>query len=172
MIRMIQSTSAAHAKAYFSESLSKSDYYINDQELNGHIQGKLAERLGISGIATKEAFFALCENVNPADGTPLTPRKREERTTGYDINFHCPKSVSILHSLSKDSHILDAFHESVKETMQDIEKDSKTRIRKNRKNDYGTRCTSGRRCTGYLVFILVVADFCFQRIDATRKRRN
>lgn len=131
MIRMIQSTSAAHAKAYFSEALSKSDYYINDQELNGHIQGKLAERLGIGGIATKEAFFALCENVNPADGTPLTPRKKQERTTGYDINFHCPKSVSILHSLSQDSHILDAFHESVRETMQDIEKDSKTRVRKN-----------------------------------------
>lgn len=150
MIRMIQSTSAAHAKAYFSESLSKSDYYINDQELNGHIQGKLAERLGISGIATKEAFFALCENVNPADGTPLTPRKREERTTGYDINFHCPKSVSILHSLSKDSHILDAFHESVKETMQDIEKDSKTRIRKN--NVYDDRETQE----------LVWADFVHQ----------
>eukprot|EP01136_Pigoraptor_vietnamica_P015692 Opistho-1_new@4469 len=80
----------------------------------------------------------------------MTPRKREERTTGYDINFHCPKSISILHSLSKDHHILDAFHESVKETMQDIEKDSKTRIRKN--NVYDDRDTQE----------LVWADFVHQ----------
>ena len=33
MIRMIQSRSAGHAKAYFADALSKSDYYLNDQEL-------------------------------------------------------------------------------------------------------------------------------------------
>jgi hypothetical protein len=30
MIRMIQSNSAAHAKAYFSEALSKADHYLED----------------------------------------------------------------------------------------------------------------------------------------------
>ncbi|WP_414617744.1 MobF family relaxase [Dyadobacter sp. 32] len=131
MIRMIQSSSAAHAKDYFSESLSRSDYYINDQELNGHIQGKLAERLGLTGIATKETFFALCENIDPVTGKPLTPRTKDERTVGYDINFHCPKSVSILHALSSDDHLLKAFEDSVRATMQDIESDIKTRVRKN-----------------------------------------
>ena len=42
MIRMIQSTAAGHAKAYFSDALQKSDYYINDQELQGKLEGKLA----------------------------------------------------------------------------------------------------------------------------------
>ncbi|MEO6684506.1 MAG: MobF family relaxase [Dyadobacter sp.] len=150
MIRMIQSSSAAHAKVYFSQSLNQSDYYMDDQELNGKIQGKLASRLGISGPSTKEAFFALCENVNPLTGDPLTPRKRDERTVGYDINFHCPKSVSILHALSKDNHLLDAFNDSVKDTMLDIESDSKTRIRKNK--------TYGDRETGELLW----ADFVHQ----------
>ena len=77
MIRMIQSSSAAHAKAYFSEALSQADYYINDQELSGTLQGKLAERIGITGRATKEAFFALCENENPLTGAALTPHTRE-----------------------------------------------------------------------------------------------
>lgn len=137
MIRMIQSSSSAHAKDYFSEALAKSDYYINDQELNGNIQGKLAERLGLSGPATKEVFFALCENTNPNTGESLTLRTKQERTVGYDINFHCPKSVSILHGLSNDDHILTCFQDSVAETMKDMEADIKTRVRK--KGQYDER---------------------------------
>jgi len=137
MIRMIQSSSSAHAKDYFSEALAKSDYYINDQELNGNIQGKLAERLGLSGPATKEVFFALCENTNPNTGESLTLRTKQERTVGYDINFHCPKSVSILHGLSNDDHILRCFQDSVAETMKDMEADIKTRVRK--KGQYDER---------------------------------
>ena len=150
MIRMIQSSSAAHAKAYFSEALAKADYYINDQELSGRIQGKLAERLGVTGKATKEAFFALCDNTHPLTGEPLTARTKDERTTGYDINFHCPKSVSILHALSQDDHLLEAFRQSVQATMLDIEADAKTRVRKN--NTYDDRATGE----------LVWADFIHQ----------
>ncbi len=131
MIRMIQSMSAGHAKTYFADALLKSDYYLNDQELNGAYQGRLAARLGIAGHrADKASFFALCENRDPVTGQPLTPRTREERTTGYDINFHVPKSVSVVHVLSKDNHIMEAFQSCVSETMTDIEADSKARVRK------------------------------------------
>jgi conjugative relaxase-like TrwC/TraI family protein len=135
MIRMIQSQSAAHAKQYFSEALSQSDYYLSDQELPGRFSGKIADRLDILGSATKELFHSLCENVHPITGETLTPRKVKNRTTGYDINFHVPKSVSVLHVLSKDNHILDAFQESVHKTMLDIEQDAKTRVRKNNQDD-------------------------------------
>lgn len=103
---------------------------MSDQELPGFWQGKLAERLGIEGATSKEAFFALCENRHPETGASLTPRQREERTTGYDINFHCPKSVSILHAFAQDDHILKAFQESVTETMKVIEAASQTRVRR------------------------------------------
>lgn len=139
MIRMIQATSADHAKSYFRQALSKADYYINDQELGGHIRGKLAERLGITGPATQEVFDALCENVDPTTGKPLTPRTKAERRVGYDINFHCPKSVSILHALSSDDHLLKAFEESVHQTMLDIQADSKGRVRKD--GQYSDRST-------------------------------
>ncbi len=129
MIRMIQSKSAGHAKAYFSDALSKSDYYVSDQELAGFWQGRLANRLGLKGATEKDDFFALCENVHPRTGEHLTPRTKEVRTTGYDINFHCPKSVSLLHVFSQDDHILKAFQDSVTDTMQAIEADSKTRVR-------------------------------------------
>jgi conjugative relaxase-like TrwC/TraI family protein len=130
MIRMIQSTSAGHAKAYFNDALLKSDYYLNDQELPGRFQGRVAARLGLTPEADKETFYALCENINPLTNEPLTPRTIDQRRVGYDINFHCPKSVSILHALSKDDHILNAFQGAVQDTMHDIERDSKTRVRK------------------------------------------
>jgi len=129
MIRMIQSQSAGHAKAYFSDALMKSDYYISDQELQGFWQGRLASRLGLLDKDMKDTFFALCENVNPQTGESLTPRTKDVRKVGYDINFHCPKSVSVLHALAGDDHILKAFQESVTETMQCIEADGKTRVR-------------------------------------------
>ena len=150
MIRMIPSTSAGHAKAYFSDALLKSDYYINDQELQGRLHGKIAERLNLQGAVNKEVFFALCDNKNPNTGKNLTPRTKQDRTTGYDINFHCPKSVSIVHALSKDEHILKAFEESVQETMLEIEMDSKTGVRKGK--------AYGERDTGELIW----ADFTHQ----------
>lgn len=127
---MIQSNDAGHAKSYFSDALSKSDYYASDQELAGFWEGRLAARIGLQGATTKEAFFALCENRNPITGGGLTPLNRENRRTGYDINFHCPKSVSVLHAFAQDDHILNAFRDSVTETMRLIEADAMTRVRK------------------------------------------
>lgn len=135
MIRMIQSGSAGHAKAYFADALSKADYYLDDQELQGTLSGRLAERLDLAGPVTKELFYALCENRNPETEQALTPRSKLNRTIGYDINFHCPKSVSVLHALAPDPHILDAFEKSVAETMRDIEEAAQTRIRKNGKQE-------------------------------------
>lgn len=130
MIRMIQSMSSGHAKSYYTEALSKADYYIDGQELNGTFQGRLSKRLGITGAVTREAFFALCENRHPATLQPLTPRTKKERKIGYDINFHVPKSVSVLHALAKDDHILDAFRTCVAATMQDMEAHARVRVRK------------------------------------------
>lgn len=129
MIRMFQSISAKQAKDYFTSELMKSDYYLDDQELLGKIRGRLAERLGINGVARKDVFFALCENKNPITGKALTPRSKDDRTVGYDCTFSCSKSVSIIHALSKDDHVLKAFEKSVYETMLDIQRDAKVRVR-------------------------------------------
>lgn len=130
MIRMVQSMSSGHAKTYYTEALAKSDYYIDGQELNGTFQGRLSNRLGITGAVTRDAFFALCENRHPATGQPLTPRTKKDRKIGYDINFHVPKSVSILNALAKDNHIIDAFRHCVAATMREMEAQAKVRVRK------------------------------------------
>ncbi|RCR68340.1 MobF family relaxase [Larkinella punicea] len=150
MIRMIQSSAAGQARRYFNSSLRQSDYYLNGQEQPGRLHGRIAARLGIQGPVTKNTFHALCEHINPITGKSLTPRKKDNRTVGYDINFHCPKSVSILHALTDESHILDAFQASVQQTMLDIERDAQTRVRKNGQDE--------DRLTGELVW----ADFIHQ----------
>lgn len=129
MIRMIQSTAAGHAKAYFNDALSKSDYYTQDQEQAGTLHGRLGERLGLGRAVTKEIFYTLCENIDPKTGEQLTPEMRENRTVGYDINFHAPKSVSVINALSNDRHIAKVFQASVNEVMKAIEADCQTRVR-------------------------------------------
>ncbi len=67
------------------------------------------QRLGLTGNVAQAAWDALCDNRNPKSGLPLTVRRKQDRTVGYDFNFHVPKSVSLLYGLTRDERILDAF---------------------------------------------------------------
>ncbi len=140
MLRINQNNSAAGAKSYYSTA----DYYSEGQELVGQWRGKAAKRLGLAGTVQKETWDALCDNRNPATGDKLTLRQKQHRRVGYDFTFDVPKSVSVLYSLTKDDRILDAFHESVNETMRDMESEMQTRVRKDGKN--------GQRTTGNMLW--------------------
>jgi len=125
MPRIIQNNSAAGAMSYYSTA----DYYSEGQELLGQWRGQGAERLELAGGIDKATWDALCDNRDPATGLPLTARRNQERTVGYDFNFHVPNSVSVPYGLTRDERILDAFQTSVDETMRDIEWEMKTRVR-------------------------------------------
>lgn len=126
MLRVIQNRSAASAKSYYSHS----DYLSEGQELTGFWGGRAAKLLGLSGEVDKTSFDRLCDNLHPINGQKLTLRTRSDRTVGYDFNFHCPKGVSLAYAIGQDDRILDAFRESVDETMQELEPEAKTRVRK------------------------------------------
>ncbi len=130
MLRVYASTNAEQAKAYFSSELTKGDYYFGAQEIAGQWGGKAAERLGLSGEVTQEAFNHLVDNINPQTGERLTPHNKGNRRPGYDMTFSAPKSLSVLYEYSKDERLLEAFREAVHDTMKSIEEGMHVRVRK------------------------------------------
>jgi len=126
MLRIIPSYSSAQAKSYFSTA----DYYREGQELVGQWRGEGAKRLGLDGTIGTDHWNALCDNQHPQTAEQLTLRNKSFRRIGYDFNFHVPKSVSVLHALTQDDRLLDSFRDAVRETMDDIEAEMQTRVRK------------------------------------------
>lgn len=132
MLRIIQNRNSASAKSYYSQA----DYYLEEQqEICGDWGGKGAARLGLVGAVQKEDFAALCDNLHPRTGQRLTARTDVDRTTGYDFNFHCPKGVSLAYAFTQDKQILEAFRASVRETMGELEVETKTRVRTQRRDE-------------------------------------
>lgn len=128
MLRINQQKNSAAARSYFT---SRSEYYAGaSQELPGTWGGKAAGLLGLAGDVDKTDFDALCLNQHPATGERLTARNRAGRTVGYDFNFHCPKSLSVLFGLTGDTAVLDAFRRALAETLDEMEHAMQTRVRK------------------------------------------
>lgn len=135
MLRVIASR---NAKEYFTQSLKREDYYSEGQEVSGDWNGIGAERLRLSGAVTTADFDSLCDNKIPGTNERLTQRNRSNRTVGYDFNFHCPKSVSVVYEFTQDERILDAFKQAVNQTMYEIESEITTRVRINGANENRT----------------------------------
>lgn len=144
MLRVVAHKSAAAAKAYYTEALKREDYYTEKQEIVGKWHGLSAELLGLAGDVTGKEFSALAENLHPVSGAKLTPRTKLDRRVGYDINFHAPKSLSVLYAMTGDQDILRAFRSAVADTMAGIEAQTMTRVRR--------RGETGERVTGNLVW--------------------
>lgn len=139
MLRIIPSTSAKNAVSYYSSA----DYYTAVGETVGQWHGSGAAMLGLFGEVTLPDWAKLCYSRKP-DGTPLTARTKENRRVAYDFNFNAPKSVSLIYGLTGDERIRQAFREAVTSTMEDVEREIATRVRKNGQDDV--------RATGNLVW--------------------
>lgn len=135
MLRIITSTSEARAKSYFRRGFTRGDYYSEGQEFVGLWWGKTAAKMGLAGAVDIEAYDALCENRHPLTGDSLTPRTRSSRRVGYDFNFAVTKSVSLVHAITGDDRIMQAFVESMRETVDDIEQEMRTRVRTNGRDE-------------------------------------
>ncbi|MFO0935118.1 MAG: MobF family relaxase [Gemmataceae bacterium] len=127
MLRIVAMRSDARAvSAYFA----KGDYYAEGSvEAVGEWGGEAAGKLGLSGFVEKQDFERLCKNQHPRTFEPITPRTLEDRRCGYDFSFSVPKSVSIVYSLTRSKDILEAFTNSVSETMRELEQLAETRVR-------------------------------------------
>lgn len=145
MLRVIVQANAAAAQSYYRGS---GEYYTEGQEQVGEWGGLAASRLGLEGVVGKEAFDALCENRNPDTGERITARTKTVRRVGFDLNFHVPKSVSVVYGLTGDPAVLQAFKEAVRETLAELEAETRTRVRTGGQDE--------TRTTGNLAYSLFV----------------
>lgn len=120
---------ASEVKRYHQADLLD-DEFNGGGPLKAQWFGKAKDLLGLPDFATKDDFDRLCDNLHPVTGERLTSRNRADRVVAYDFTFNCPKSVSLLHTLSGDGRIKEAVLRSVRETMQEVEKEVTCRVRK------------------------------------------
>ena len=146
MLRITDSKNGRAAVLYFDGALSKSDYYA--AEVPGKWHGLGAARLGLIGTVERETFTRLIDNIDPRTGARLTARTKADRRPGTDFTFNAPKSVSILHALTDDHRILQAFRQAVVDTMREIEREVRTRVRINGRVE--TRVTGNIAWAEYL----------------------
>ena len=133
MLRTHWITNSSAAKAYYQTS----DYYAKSA---GDWLGRGAQMLGLQGEAQKEIFFALCDNLDPRTGLPLTTYTRDGRRVGIDLNFNSTKSVGIVREVGGkdnrgDDRVEAAHREAVAYAMRYIESDMRGRVRVGGKNE-------------------------------------
>ncbi len=127
MLRITISRNAAGAVAYYTEALSKEDYFFGEKQVSAVWKGIMAEFLGIPKEVTREYFSALVHNKHPLSGKQLTVRHAEDRRSGYEFTFNAPKSASIIYALTKDERIVKAHRQAVEAAMAEIEADMQTK---------------------------------------------
>ncbi len=102
------------------------DEFIEVENKN-FISGKLAERLNLNRVDRHTLHYILS----------LREKKQKNNTTGIDLTFSAPKSVSILHSLIGDEKVLQAHVDAVKHALSYVEENlNTTRIKENKKTKY------------------------------------
>ena len=144
---MLRISTLKSASDYYTQSLTKGDYYSEQAEITGLWCGLGASRLGIFGKIEKAQFNRLCSGSHPLTGDQLSSRIGSTRREAYDFTFSVPKSVSVLSAVAGDevsSLIQGQIVEAMKYTMEQVEANIQTRIRDSGRND--------NRVTGNIVY--------------------
>ena len=130
----------AGGEGYAQRHLQQSDYYDQKRTVEGQWHGRGAELLGLSGKATSEDFESLRQGLDPETGEFLRQRQGSDRISAdgaeqskarslYDMTFSAPKSVSVMAIVGGDERLIAAHEAAVRETLQEAEKYSATRVR-------------------------------------------
>lgn len=116
---------------YLSHHLRKNDYWTEgEKEVRGEWVGEGAKALGLAGEVQAEAFEALRQNRHPLTGQPLTARDQANRVAFFDIQLSAPKDVSVLATVGGDDRVRQAFSDSVKVVLAEMERFAAVRERR------------------------------------------
>ncbi|MCB1099629.1 MAG: relaxase domain-containing protein, partial [Verrucomicrobiae bacterium] len=141
---MITARTITNGSTYLARHLRANDYYAEGEKIEGEWIGKGARHLGLHGTVNAEQFEALRENRHPFTGERLTARDRKpylakHPVTGelterkpialHDITFSAPKTASIVAIIGEDTRVTEAFQESVRVAVREMEHFAAVRLR-------------------------------------------
>lgn len=141
---MITARSITGGATYLTKHLRANDYYAEGEKVEGEWIGLGAKTLGLEGAVASEHFEALRNNTHPLTGERLTARNRqaskvinprtgklEERRAIrlHDITFSAPKAASVAAIVGGDERIVDAWQQSVRLAVAEMERFAAVRLR-------------------------------------------
>ncbi|EIP99253.1 conjugative relaxase domain protein, TrwC/TraI family [Opitutaceae bacterium TAV1] len=122
--------SVAGAVEYFHEHMRLADYLKQGDRSEMVWVGQGAALLGLAGPCRVDDFETLCSGRHPATGESLLASdKGSKRRVGFFGQISPPKDVSIACLVGGDSRIAVWWTEAVRETLQEIEAVTATRVR-------------------------------------------
>lgn len=133
MVSISNALNAGDAQQYHQKDYANKEqaYYTQNQEVTGQWQGKLAEKMGLTGAVTAEQFQRISEGFHPQTGEALVQHKntREgaesktaEHRAGWDATFSAPKSVSLTAIVGEDHRVRTAHREAVTAALNEMER--------------------------------------------------
>ncbi len=136
---------------YFRQHLRVGDYLSEEGQAEMTWFGQGASRLGLEGGCQLETLARLCAGQHPTTGEKLSVRdKGANRRICYFGQISAPKDVSIALLVGGDRRIEAWWQEAVRETLQEIEAATATRVRRGG--------VSTDRTTGNMVAAVVTHD--------------
>lgn len=129
---------------YMERHLAANDYWSEGETVAGEWFGSGAQKLGLvpGSAVTSEAFGAVGSNRHPGTGDKLTARDTTGRKSWTDIQLSAPKAVSVLAVVGGDERVREAFRESVRVALVEMEAFAGTRERRGALHDQDeTRAT-------------------------------
>jgi conjugative relaxase-like TrwC/TraI family protein len=134
MLSIASVKSASGSAAYFA---ADNYYTIGEGTEHSVWYGEGASELGLEGGVTKDAFEKILNGFT-ANGEQVGIAGK--RRLGLDLTFSASKSASVLALVGKDQRLIDAFGQSVKDTLKFVEQN----LVQARTEQHGK--SSSRRC--------------------------
>src|ERR1700678_1638170 len=144
MLNISKALSSGQAQTYHKLEFTAetANYYKQDGAVQGQWQGQLAEKMGLRGAVTPEAFARLTEGRHPQTDEQMVQHreaqeyknsdgsttKAVEHRAGWDATFSAPKSVSLTALVGGDERVGEAHREAVTAALTELERYTQARI--------------------------------------------
>ncbi|HEY1759375.1 MAG TPA: MobF family relaxase [Bryobacteraceae bacterium] len=144
MLSISKPLNASQARNYHAIEFTSPEqsYWSRGQTVRGEWQGRLTDKLGLSGAVGAEEFERLAQGQDPTTGDQLVQHrqvheylnaageivKSVEHRAGWDATFAAPKSVSLTALVGGDDRVRLAHREAVTAALTELERYTQARI--------------------------------------------